>query len=73
MCWKIRRVNEEWRLVYEDPFDPYSFPSASGTAEGLAARWRRWLRDPLSHPDLRRMSVTELADLPFDPHRFSPE
>ena len=28
---------------------------------------RSWSRDPLSHPDLERMSQTELADLPFDP------
>ena len=27
----------------------------------------QWWRDPLSHPDLQRMSQTELADLPFDP------
>ncbi|RYH06135.1 hypothetical protein EU800_24900 [Tropicimonas sp. IMCC6043] len=25
-----------------------------------------WWRDPLSHPDIRRMSPRELADLPFD-------
>lgn len=33
----------------------------------------RWRRDPLSHPDLRRMSQRELADLPFDPHAVDPE
>jgi uncharacterized cupin superfamily protein len=33
----------------------------------------QWLRDPLSHPELRKMSVTELADLPFDPRRVSEE
>lgn len=26
-----------------------------------------WQRDPLLHPDLRRMTARELADLPFDP------
>jgi|GEM_PF-3032841 len=30
----------------------------------------RWRRDPLSHPDLQRMSLQELADLPFDPTRI---
>lgn len=25
--------------------------------------------DPLSHPDLQKMSLHELADLPFDPAR----
>lgn len=29
-----------------------------------------WFRDPLCHPDLRRMTNTELADLPFDPARI---
>jgi hypothetical protein len=24
--------------------------------------------DPLAHPDIRRMSLRELADLPFDPY-----
>jgi hypothetical protein len=28
-----------------------------------------WEADPLSHPDLRKMSVDQLADLPFDPRR----
>lgn len=32
-----------------------------------------WFRDPLSHPDLKAMSVTQLADLPFEPRRFSRE
>ena len=31
----------------------------------------QWLRDPISHPQLTGMSVTELADLPFEPWRFS--
>jgi hypothetical protein len=26
----------------------------------------RWLDDPLAHPDLARMTPTQLADLPFD-------
>lgn len=29
-----------------------------------------WQCDPLSHPVLRSMSSDQLADLPFDPHRF---
>lgn len=24
--------------------------------------------DPMAHPDIRRMSLRELADLPFDPY-----
>ena len=30
-------------------------------------------RDPLSHPDIARMSERELADLPFDPRSFCRE
>jgi hypothetical protein len=26
----------------------------------------RWAKDPLAHPDLSRMSLAELADLPFE-------
>jgi len=26
-----------------------------------------WRRDPLAHPDIRRMSAREIADLPIDP------
>lgn len=33
----------------------------------------QWFRDPLSHPDLKTMSVTQLADLPFEPRRCSRE
>lgn len=29
----------------------------------------RWQSDPLSHPDLRRMTPHQLADLPFNPWR----
>ena len=36
----------------------------------LAQRCARWCRDPLSHPDIARMSARELADLPFDPARL---
>lgn len=32
-----------------------------------------WDRDPLSHPALSRMSLTDLADLPFDPDRVAQE
>ena len=32
-----------------------------------------WARDPLSHPDLRRMSQRELADLPFDANALERE
>ena len=36
---------------------------ARDRAEALCRAWRR---DPLSHPALRKMTLTELADLPFD-------
>ena len=39
------------------------FAPARDTAETLCRAWRR---DPLSHPALQRMTLTELADLPFD-------
>jgi hypothetical protein len=32
-----------------------------------------WYRDPLSHPDIARMSQRELADLPFCPERIKPQ
>ena len=31
----------------------------------------RWWRDPLSHPQIARMSERERADLPFDPRRVT--
>lgn len=31
-----------------------------------------WARDPLSHPDIARMSERERGDLPFDPRAFRP-
>lgn len=31
---------------------------------------KTWEADPLSHPDLRKMSVDQLADLHFDPRRI---
>jgi hypothetical protein len=34
---------------------------------------RDWLRDPLSHPDLHRMSLRELADLTFVPEDVLPD
>ena len=39
------------------------FAPARDEAEALCRAWRR---DPLSHPALRNMTLTELADLPFD-------
>jgi hypothetical protein len=33
----------------------------------------RWLRDPLSHPDLEAMSLRQLADLPLHPAAFEKE
>ena len=32
-----------------------------------------WWRDPLSHPDIARMSERERADLPFDPGALTPD
>lgn len=40
---------------------------------GRAAEEAFWARDPLSHPVLSAMTERDLADLPFDPHRISPE
>ncbi|MBN8290349.1 hypothetical protein JI664_00060 [Rhodobacter sp. NTK016B] len=34
---------------------------------------RQWFRDPLSHPDIARMSERERADLPWEPSRICPE
>jgi len=27
-----------------------------------------WFRDPLAHPDIRMMTLREIADLPIDPY-----
>jgi hypothetical protein len=40
---------------------------------GHSSQSGQWVRDPLSHPDLAAMTVTQLADLPFEPRRFSRE
>ena len=38
----------------------------SGTASApSASQPQRWVRDPLSHPDIARMDARALADLPF--------
>jgi len=34
--------------------------------EEPSCRESEWERDPLSHPDLQRMTLEQLADLPFD-------
>lgn len=73
MIWKIRRVHEEWRFVYDDALYPHSFPPTVKACGDDGVRWRQWLRDPLSHPDIEAMSLTQLADLPFDPRRIKPE
>ncbi len=39
----------------------------SGQRRPAAGRGPDWGRDPLSHPELRAMSLQELADLPFAP------
>lgn len=37
----------------------------SNTSEDYSQPPAVWLRDPLQHPDLKRMEQRELADLPF--------
>jgi hypothetical protein len=44
-----------------------------GMQASEAASRRQWLRDPLSHPQLEKMSATQLADLPFEPRRVRGE
>ena len=44
--------------------------AASGRRAAAAETCRTWWSDPLSHPDLREMSLDQLADLPFDPRRI---
>jgi len=51
----------------------FSFFSLSGSTnerESREAQWLAWKRDPLSHPDLARMSLRELGDLPLFPVKF---
>jgi hypothetical protein len=50
-------------------------PRENGSTEssGECREALQWFRDPLSHPDLAAMTVTQLADLPFEPRRFSRE
>ena len=45
----------------------FSRPSATPDARP------NWYRDPLSHPDIARMSLRELADLQFRPECIEPE
>ena len=47
--------------------------AVSGKRAVTGSARRSWSRDPLSHPDLERMSQTELADLPFDPRQVCDE
>jgi hypothetical protein len=44
--------------------------ASAGSSDDDTEEWRR---DPLSHPALRAMSLTQLADLPFDPYCISNE
>ncbi|TQV82275.1 hypothetical protein FKG95_08645 [Denitrobaculum tricleocarpae] len=39
----------------------------TGRSNGQFPSHNTWYRDPLSHPDLQKMSLNALADLPFDP------
>ncbi len=39
----------------------------TGRNNGQFAADNSWYCDPLSHPDLEKMSLNALADLPFDP------
>ncbi len=46
--------------------------SGSGERSPVGETWNpKWRSDPLSHPVLQSMSQEELADLPFEPRRFS--
>ena len=38
-------------------------------AEDPRTQCERWFADPLSHPDLRRMDLRQLGDLPIDAPR----
>ncbi|PTX49709.1 hypothetical protein C8N44_10685 [Allosediminivita pacifica] len=56
------------------------FPSLGYIRIGLPRLFRRptrpetrWQRDPLSHPQVAKMSKRELADLPFDPETVRPD
>ena len=51
------------------------FRRAPSICETPAADWivqESWWRDPLSHPDVSRMSQRQLGDLPIDPRRIRP-
>ena len=39
--------------------------AAAVTAEDPRTECERWLADPLSHPDLGRMDLRQLGDLPI--------
>ena len=41
-------------------------PSSRAHDDPDIERQLRWLRDPLSHPQLRSMSQAQLGDLPFE-------
>jgi hypothetical protein len=45
----------------------------SRAAKTIGDPQQQWQRDPLSHPEVRGMSMTQLADLAFDPHRIRDE
>ena len=51
----------------------YVFETLAGAPKDACPGADDWRRDPLSHPDLRRMSLRELADLPFDPRDIAPD
>lgn len=51
----------------------YVFETLAGTPKDMCPGPDDWRRDPLSHPDLRGMSLRELADLPFDPRDIAPD
>jgi hypothetical protein len=48
------------------------FLKAATSAATEASLAQAWKDDPLRHPDLARMSVTELADLPLSICRGEP-
>ncbi|WP_149757734.1 hypothetical protein [Roseivivax sediminis] len=62
-----------WHPARMNTFLRYVFETLAGTPKDMCPGPDDWRRDPLSHPDLRGMSLRELADLPFDPRDIAPD
>lgn len=50
----------------------YSLAKSVNGKAAVVAEHEIYLRDPLRHPDIARMSEREKADLPFDPYAIKP-